>query len=69
MWSVIKDAEHWRLFEGMSDDARTRVCIGANEWWRVVTLGMRPEEAWSIARIAGDREFARAVFTAVAIIA
>ena len=69
VWSVATESGRWTLFEGMSDDARTVVRISANDWWRLVTLGSRPDDAWSTARITGDREFARAVFTAVAIIA
>lgn len=68
-WSVVREDQRWRLFEGAAEDARATVEVAAEDWWRVVTLGVRPEDAWSAAKIAGDRELARAVFTAIAIIA
>ena len=69
VWSVLKQTGEWELFEGASSAARTRVSVGADEWWRVVTLGMRPEDAWAKARIDGDPDLARAIFAAVAILA
>lgn len=68
-WSVVKDAERWRLFEGAADDPRTTLTIAADDWWRVVTLGLTVEEAWKRARVEGDPALAKAFLSAVAIIA
>jgi uncharacterized protein (TIGR03083 family) len=68
-WSVIGTNEGWRLFEGAPADAATTIEIDSDDWWRVVTLGMRPEEAWSRAKVTGEADLARAALAAVAIIA
>jgi uncharacterized protein (TIGR03083 family) len=68
-WSVVGDGQGWQLFEGAAQDAATRIKIASNEWWRVVTLGLRPEEARTRADISGNADLARAALAAVAIIA
>lgn len=68
-WSVVRDPEAWRLFEGTAQDARTSVVLPAAAWWRVVTLGMSPDDAWHRAEVRGDPVLGRAVLAAVAIIA
>jgi uncharacterized protein (TIGR03083 family) len=68
-WSVMGTDQGWRLFEGAAADAATRMKVSSDDWWRVVTLGVRPEEAWNRADVSGNRDLARAALAAVAIIA
>lgn len=68
-WSVVRDHAAWRLFEGAAQDAHTTVTLRADDWWRVVTLGLSPGDAWQRAEVRGDPGLGRAVLAAVAIIA
>jgi len=68
-WSVINEPDGWALFEGAARDARTTISLSGDAWWRVVTLGMTPDDAWQRARAHGDPALARAALGAVAIIA
>lgn len=67
-WTVVKEARDWRLYEGAPDGPRTTVVVPADDWWRIVTLGLRVEDAWHRATTAGDADLGRAVLSAVAII-
>lgn len=68
-WSVLTEGDRWRLFEGAAADPRTRITVAADDWWRLVTLGLGREEAWARAQVDGDADLARAALAAVAIIA
>jgi uncharacterized protein (TIGR03083 family) len=68
-WVVASAGDDWQLLEGAASDATSRLRIGARDWWRTVTLGLRPEEAFARASVDGDPALARAAFGAVAIIA
>jgi uncharacterized protein (TIGR03083 family) len=68
-WSVIKEQDGWALFEGAAENARTTISLSGDVWWRVVTVGMTPNDAWRHARTHGDPILARAALAAVAIIA
>jgi hypothetical protein len=68
-WSVIKDRDSWTLFDGAAPDARASIALPAEVWWRVVTLGMTPDDASRRANAQGDPAWARAALGAVAIIA
>jgi hypothetical protein len=68
-WSVVSQADRWRLFEGSADDRRASVVVAADDWWRLVTLGLSADEVRARARVEGDPILVRAVLSAVAIIA
>ena len=68
-WSVVREPGGWTLYEGAGRDARTSISVPADVWWRVVTLGMTPGDAWRKATTGGEPSLARAALGAVAIIA
>jgi uncharacterized protein (TIGR03083 family) len=68
-WSIIREAQTWRVFEGAAADAPTEIAVGVQDWWRLVTLGLTAAEVRNRARVAGDAALAEAVFATVAIIA
>ena len=68
-WSVFREDQRWHLFEGTADDARAKLRVAAEDWWRLVTLGSRPEEVRRRAAVEGDESLVRAALSAVAIIA
>ena len=68
-WSIIREPGGWTHYEGAAIDARTRISVADDVWWRVVTLGMTPADGWRHARIQGEPTLARAALGAVAIIA
>ena len=69
MWSVIREPSGWTLYEGAAVDAQTRISVRGDVWWRVVTLGMTPDDAWRHAKTEGDPSLTQAALRAVAIIA
>jgi uncharacterized protein (TIGR03083 family) len=68
-WTVAPDGDEWQLFEGVAVDATTKIAIASDDWWRVVTRGLQPSEAYARARISGDERLAKGVFQVVAILA
>jgi uncharacterized protein (TIGR03083 family) len=69
VWTVVGEAGGWSLREGRAASADALLSLDAADWWRLVTLGMRPADAAARARIEGDRRLALASLGAVAIIA
>ena len=67
-WSVVRQDQAWLLVEGAAQDARTTIEVTADDWWRLVTLGLRPDDVARRARVFGDADLAAAAFSAVAII-
>ena len=68
-WSVVHADQRWQLFEGTADDPRASVRVAAEDWWRLVTLGLRPEDVRLRAAVEGDDALVRAALSAIAIIA
>jgi hypothetical protein len=68
-WSVIREPERWTLFEGTAQKAATTIALPADAWWRVVTLGLEPDDVLRRASAQGDPQLVRAALGAIAIIA
>lgn len=68
-WSLLKGARDWRLLEGCAQDATATVVVPSDDWWRIVTLGLTSDQALGRVRVEGDPALAKAVLSAVAIIA
>ncbi len=68
-WSVVRGPDQWTLFEGAAPEAPATVALAADDWWRVVTLGLRPDDALRRANVLGDATLTHAALGAVAIIA
>ncbi len=68
-WSAVRQESGWRLYEGLADGARATVVVTADDWWRLVTLGLSADAVWTRARVEGDRTLARAVLGTIAMIA
>ena len=67
-WSIVRTGDEWLLHEGRAAAPHAAVEIGQEDFWRLVTKGIRPEVAERRARLSGDIGMARRVLTSVAII-
>jgi uncharacterized protein (TIGR03083 family) len=68
-WTTVSGDGEWTLWQGRAAVADCAIAIDARDWWRLVTLGVTPDEAAHRASVSGDAGLARAVLGAVAIIA
>ena len=68
-WTAMRDADAWTLFVGQPEQCDATLRIHCEDWWRIVTLGITPDEAAARSEVSGDPELARAGLGAVAIIA
>jgi uncharacterized protein (TIGR03083 family) len=69
VWTVTSYPKPWSLRVGRTRPADSELSLPADVWWRIVTLGMRPADAATRARVVGDSDLANAALRAVAIIA
>jgi uncharacterized protein (TIGR03083 family) len=68
-WSVVRQADRWRLFEGAPERPAARVTLPVEIAWRRYTAGLSGDAARQAASIEGDPELGDALLSAVAIIA
>ncbi len=69
MWTVVREADRWQLLDGFTDGPGTALVVAADDWWRLVTLGLDADAVGARARVDGEAVLAKAVLSAVAIIA
>jgi len=71
-WSLVRADSNWELFEEdckeSSGTQDARVTLKAEDAWRIFTKGIRGQEAWTLAEIAGDIAVARKVLQTLAVI-
>jgi uncharacterized protein (TIGR03083 family) len=69
-WTVVRDADGWRLFEGEPEGTpAARVCLADGLAWRLFTRGVAPADARSQAQVTGDVPLGERLLYTVAIIA
>jgi uncharacterized protein (TIGR03083 family) len=68
-WSLVRDADEWKLYVGAEGAPEARVAMEQVVAWRLFTRGLTPEQAERKSRFEGDQRLARQVLQAVAIIA
>jgi uncharacterized protein (TIGR03083 family) len=68
-WSVVREAEVWRLYQGSPAAPAARLSLDADSAWRLFTKGVGPEVVKQAARVEGDAQLAENIYRAVAIIA
>lgn len=55
-WSLVREAEAWRLDGGSANDPATTIRIAPNDAWRLFYNALDPSSAESIVRIEGSRD-------------
>lgn len=68
-WTLRREGEGWRLYQGRSAGAAATMTLAAGTAWRLFTRGLSPEEARERATLMGDTDLAGPLFSAVAILA
>jgi len=68
-WSLVREGEGWRLYEGGTPKPQARVTMDDSTAWRLFTKGIIPEEAAQSISFEGDRALGEQMLRAVAIIA
>ena len=68
-WSVVREAEAWRLHVGRPPQPDAETTLDQGDFWRLVTRGLTPDAAAARATLSGDPELAERMLTTVSIIA
>lgn len=68
-WSVVREGDGWRLYQGAPARATARVGLDAGTAWRLFTKIVSPQEAALRAELEGDPALAEPALHAIAIIA
>jgi uncharacterized protein (TIGR03083 family) len=68
-WSVRREGNDWRLYQGTSARPEARVTIDADVAWRLFTRGLDPDQAQEHITFTGDRKLGGKVLDLVSIIA
>jgi hypothetical protein len=68
-WSISKEGQGWKLYEGAASLPDAQVSLDQDTAWRLFTKGISKEEALSHASLLGDEELGMKIFDAVSIIA
>jgi hypothetical protein len=68
-WSISKEVQGWKLYEGAASLPDAQVSLDQDTAWRLFTKGISKEEALSHASLLGDEELGMKIFDAVSIIA
>lgn len=68
-WSIVREGNGWRLYEGAGDQPNARVTMEEELAWRLFTRGITPEEARKQVIIEGEEYLGERVLEVVSIIA
>ena len=66
-WTIVRN-ERWELFSGAGDSAMTTISMSADTAWRLMTKGLKREEAAARSQVTGDRRYAEPMFRMLAIV-
>ncbi|MGH2750936.1 MAG: maleylpyruvate isomerase family mycothiol-dependent enzyme [Actinomycetota bacterium] len=67
-WAVGRDSDGWKLYEGLSRDAATRLTLDQDTAWRFLMRMIPEKEARAKVTIEGDATYAQPFFNAVSAI-
>jgi hypothetical protein len=68
-WSLLREGDAWRLYEGAPRRPDAETTLDQEVAWRLFTRGLSPHLAREQAALVGDQELGRRVLEAVAILA
>ena len=68
-WTIVRDAEGWRLWEGAPDQADAWLQMDADSAWRHLTNGLARADAEARLQVRGDRALAQRFLEMVSIMA
>jgi uncharacterized protein (TIGR03083 family) len=68
-WSVLREEEAWRLYEGAAEQPVAEVVVAEDAAWRLFTRGLSPQSAQDQSVLHGDRVLGQRVLDMVSIIA
>jgi uncharacterized protein (TIGR03083 family) len=68
-WSLVREEESWKLFNGEPDSADAAVSLSADTAWRLFTKAYKRGEAAELVELKGDLRLARPFLNTVAVMA
>jgi len=68
-WSLVRDDDSWKLFDGACQRTDAAVAVKAEDAWKIFTRGIRGEEAVRRAELSGDRRLGEKILHMVSVIA
>jgi uncharacterized protein (TIGR03083 family) len=67
-WSLLRDAERWRLSAGDAPAPATTITMSGDAAWRLFTKGLTRDAARAQSKVEGDATLAEPLFRTVAVI-
>lgn len=68
-WTLAREGNAWRLYEGTSDDAICRIQCDQDTAWRLMTKGLSRDAAAERIEVNGEKKFAEPLFGTLAVMA
>lgn len=68
-WCVRREADGWRLWQGMPPDAAATVRLSDDTAWRLFSKGLRPDVARARTRLEGDHSLGAVALGALGVMA
>lgn len=69
MWTLVKEADGWRLFAGSEEATTTRVIMDQETAWKLFSKGLSSDQARRSIRVEGDLRLGQPALGALAIMA
>jgi uncharacterized protein (TIGR03083 family) len=69
MWTLVKEADGWRLFAGSEEATTTRVIMDQEPAWTLFSKGLSSDQARRSIRVEGDLRLGQPALGALAIMA
>jgi hypothetical protein len=69
MWTLVKEADGWRLFAGSEEPTTTRVIMDQETAWKLFSKGLSSDQARRSIQVEGDLRLGQPALGALAIMA
>jgi len=66
-WTLVREGGAWRLYEGRGDEPTAIASMSEDSAWRLMTKGLRRDEAVSRVTLEGDARLGEPMLSAIAI--
>ena len=69
VWSLVRSAQKWELFQGASNSSETRIELDDDTAWRLFSKGLDEDVLAKRITIDGDMDLGASIFNVIAIMA